>query len=106
MNGNIKVGMAQLAPVWLNKTGCIEKVKTAMIEAANEKADLLVFGEGFLPGYPFWLALTDGAKWDLEVNKTLHAHYAKNAIQLEAGDLDTICALAKELETSPLLGHH
>ena len=104
MNGNIKVGMAQLAPVWLNKTGCIEKVKTAMTEAANEKADLLVFGEGFLPGYPFWLALTDGAKWDLQVNKTLHAHYAKNAIQIEAGDLDTIRALARELELALYLG--
>ena len=70
MSGTIKVGMAQLAPVWLNRKVTLEKVKAAMQEAAQEKTDLLVFGEGFLPGYPFWLALTEGAIWDLPVNKT------------------------------------
>ena len=97
MSGNIKVGMAQLAPVWLDSAATLEKVKAAMQEAAQAQTDLLVFGEGFLPGYPFWLALTEGAKWDLPINKTLHAHYAQNAIQIEAGELEAVCVLAKQL---------
>ena len=104
MDQNITVAMAQLAPVWLNKAGTIEKVKEALLEAAKKNADLIVFGEGFLPGYPFWLSLTQGAKWELPVNKELHAHYANNAIQIEAGDLDSFCKMAKELKLAVYLG--
>jgi nitrilase len=104
MSQSITVAMAQLAPIWLNKSATIAKAKDAMIEAASKKAQLIVFGEGFLPGYPFWLALTQGAKWELPVNKTLHAHYSKQSIQIEAGDLDEICALAKELKLAVYLG--
>lgn len=104
MEKHITVAMAQLAPVWLDKFATIEKAKEAMVDAANQKADLIVFGEGFLPGYPFWLALTEGAKWELPVNKSLHAHYTKNAVQIEAGELATICALAKQLKIAVYLG--
>ena len=100
----LKIAMAQLAPVWLNKNQTIEKAEQAIREAAQEKADLIVFGEGFLPGYPFWLALSDGAKWELPFNKSLHAHYAMNAIQIESGDLESICLLAKELKIAVYLG--
>ena len=104
MSQSITVAMAQLAPIWLNRLATLKKAKDAMIEAANKKAQLIVFGEGFLPGYPFWLALTQGAKWELPVNKTLHAHYTKHSVQIEADDLDEICALAKELMLAVYLG--
>lgn len=104
MEKHITVAMAQLAPVWLDKVATIEKAKEAMVDAANQKADLIVFGEGFLPGYPFWLALAEGAKWELPVNKSLHAHYTKNAIQIEAGELAAICVLAKQLKIAVYLG--
>ncbi len=52
-----------------------------------------MFGEGLIPGYPFWLALTDGAAWDTKVNKELHAHYVFNSITI--GNLDAICELVK-----------
>jgi len=101
---SLTVGMAQLAPVWLNRDKTIEKVKEAMQEASRQGVELLVFGEGFLPGYPFWLALTNGAKWNLKINKVLHAHYTVNAIQIESGDLDQITKLAKELSLALYLG--
>ena len=92
----LQVALAQIAPVWLNKKKTLDKIKEAMLQAAKEKAQLLVFGEGLLPGYPFWLALTDGAQWDLKINKSLHAHYAQNAVNIEDGDIDELCVLAKE----------
>lgn len=104
MNKSITVAMAQLAPVWLNKQATLEKTKEAMLYAARQKADLIVFGEGFLPGYPFWLALTEGAKWELPVNKALHAHYVNNAIQIEANELHDLCQLAKELKLAIYIG--
>ena len=104
MNNLLKVALAQISPVWLNKTATIEKVENTIIEAAKEKAELVVFGEALLPGYPFWLALTEGAKWDLKVNKEIHGHYVRNSIQIEAGELNSICKLAKEHNIAIYLG--
>ena len=103
-NNELKVALAQLAPVWLQKEATIDLVKQSIVSAAVEGAELLVFGEAFLPGYPFWLAYTDGAAWDLKVNKELHAHYARNAICIEDGDLDEVSALAKENSMAIYLG--
>jgi len=48
--------------------------------------------------------LTCGAEWNTEVNKELHAHYVRNSIQIEAGELDSICKLAKEHGIAVYLG--
>lgn len=104
MENVLKVALAQIAPVWLNKSATIAKIETTMADAAKENAELIVFGEALLPGYPFWLALTDGAAWDTKVNKELHAHYTRNSIQIEAGELDSICELAKKNNMAVYLG--
>ncbi len=104
MENQLKVAMAQIAPVWLDKKGTLQKIETCILEAGKHESELVVFGEALLPGYPFWLALTNGAAWDTKVNKDLHAHYARNAIQIEAGELDGICQLAKEHQLSIYLG--
>ena len=104
MSEIINVAMAQIAPVWLNKKATLNKTKEAMLDAAKQNADLIIFGEGFLPGYPFWLALTDGAKWELPINKSLHAHYVNNAIQIEAGDLNSLTLLCKKLKLALYIG--
>ncbi|OWW26355.1 carbon-nitrogen hydrolase [Zobellia sp. OII3] len=104
MENILKVAMAQIAPVWLNKEATLKKIEACIQEAAVEKAELVVFGEALLPGYPFWLALTDGAAWDTKVNKELHAHYARNAVQIETGELDSVCKLAQENKIAVYLG--
>ena len=104
MDNTLKIGMAQIAPVWLDKLGTINKVEQSIIEASKEGCELIVFGEALIPGYPFWLALTGGAEWDKKVNKELHAHYVRNSIQIEAGELDTICKLSKENSIAIYLG--
>lgn len=103
-NEHLKVSIAQIAPIWLKKLETISKIEEQIQIAGKEKADLIVFGEGILPGYPFWLALTNGAEWDSKVQKEIHAHYVKNAIQIEKGDLVGICKLAKENSIAIYLG--
>lgn len=100
----LKVALAQIAPVWLNKAGTLDKIKIAILEAAQEAAELIVFGEGLLPGYPYWLSLTDGAAWNKTVVKELHAHYARNSVSIEDGDLDSICALSRKHKIAIYLG--
>ena len=104
MNHKLKVALAQISPVWLNKIETLKKVENAINEASIENAELIVFGEGLVPGYPFWLALTGGAEWDTKVNKELHAHYVRNSITIEKGDLDRICSLAKQHKIAIYLG--
>jgi len=100
----LTVGLAQIAPVWLNKQKTINKVLEAISEAANKQCELVVFGEALLPGYPFWLALTNGAEWNAPVQKELHAHYIRNAIQIETGELEEICKQAKTYQIAVYLG--
>lgn len=100
----LKVALAQIAPVWLNKAETLQKVTTQITDAAKNEAELIVFGEGLLPGYPFWLALTGGAEWDKIVNKELHAHYVRQSVTIENGDLAEVCSLAKKHSIAVYLG--
>ncbi|WP_127023714.1 carbon-nitrogen hydrolase family protein [Flagellimonas beolgyonensis] len=104
MNNTLKIGMAQLAPVWLNKQKTVDKILSAIKRAAEANCELLVFGEGFLPGYPFWVSLTNGAEFDSTLQKEIHAHYIRNAIQIESGELDAIAELAKKYHLAIYLG--
>ena len=104
MKSTLKIAMAQMAPVWLDKSATLLKIENSIIEAAKESCELIVFGEALLPGYPFWLALTGGAEWDTTVNKELHAHYVRNSICIEKGELDSVCKLAKQYNIAIYLG--
>lgn len=101
---HLKVAMAQIAPVWLNKEATLTKIKQAITEAAQEGAELIVFGEGLLPGYPYWLALTGGAEWNKDIVKELHAHYARNCVDIDAGDLEVVCTLSRKHNIAIYLG--
>ena len=100
----LKVALAQIAPVWLNREKTLAKVSQQLEAAASGGARLAVFGEALVPGYPFWPELTEGARFDSPVQKEIFAHYAANAVDLEGGGLDEICGLAARLEIAAYLG--
>ncbi len=104
MKQSLKVALAQISPVWLDKLGTINKVEHEIRKAADNDCELIVFGEGLIPGYPFWLGLTGGAEWNTDTNKELHAHYVRNAVSIEDGDLNSICELAKTHNIAIYLG--
>ena len=73
----LKVALAQISPVWLNKEKTIEKIEKSILDAAKENCELIVFGEALLPGYPFWIALTNGLEWDSKTQKNcMHIMFA------------------------------
>jgi nitrilase len=104
MADTLNIALAQLAPIWLNKKATLRKMEEAIREAASQKANLVCFGETLLPGYPFWLDLTDGARFNSPVQKAIFAHYLREAVSIEAGDLDTICQLANEFRIAIYAG--
>ncbi len=101
---SIKVGMAQIAPAWLNKKANIKKIEASILEAADQSCDLVVFGEGILPGYPFWLSFTHSSAFENKAQKEIHAHYVDQSICIEEGDLDSITTLAKKENIAIYLG--
>jgi len=100
----LKIAIAQIAPVWLNKKKTIDKIKSYISDAGSKKCELIVFGEALLPGYPFWLSLTNASEFNSKVQKEIHAHYIRNSIQIEAGELREITKLAKEHKIAVFLG--
>ena len=101
---SLKIAMAQIAPIWLNKEKTLQKIASYIKEAGEKECDLIVFGEALLPGYPFWLSLTNGSSFNNSQQKEIHAHYIKNAITIEKGELKTICSLAKKHQIAIYLG--
>lgn len=100
----LKVGLAQISPVWLNKELTLAKICAYIDKAGAQNCELLVFGEALLPGYPFWLGLSNGAEFNSKMQKEIHAHYARNAVTIEKGDLDPICKLAAKYGMAIYLG--
>ncbi|MBB3054324.1 carbon-nitrogen hydrolase family protein [Mucilaginibacter gotjawali] len=104
MESALTIGIAQIAPVWLNREETAKKMLAYISDAANEGCRLVVFGEALLPGYPFWVELTNGALFNSPVQKELYAYYSRQAVSLSSGDLDSFCKQAKEKKIMIILG--
>ncbi len=107
MNSNddlLTVGLAQIAPVWLDRERTIEKMVTYIEQAAESGCKLVVFGEALIPGYPFWIERTDGARFNSPLQKEIHAHYLDQAVQIEAGHLQALTAVAAATEIAIVTG--
>ncbi len=104
INSEITVGLAQISPVWLNKIKTLEKIIHWIDKASEQKCNLVVFGEAILPGYPFWVELTNSPEFNSSVQKELFGHYSKNAINIESGELDPIVTAARNNNIGIYLG--
>jgi len=105
MDKNIlRVSLAQIAPHWLDKAATLGKVEDHVRQAAGQGSQLVVFGEGLLPGYPFWPELTDGARFESAMQKELFAHYASQAVDIDAGELSSLCGAASRHGIAVYLG--
>ena len=100
----LTVGLAQIAPVWLNREATLAKIVTWIARAAAEGCGFVVFGEALAPGYPFWIEHTDGAVFDSDLQKEIHALYLDQALCIEAGHLQPVCAAAVRHNIAVMLG--
>lgn len=93
----LKIGLAQYVPVWMNRRKTLEKALQYASDAANQNCELVVLGgEACVGGYPYWLELTDGARFNSKLQKEIFAEYSNQAVSIERGDLRDACDLARE----------
>lgn len=101
----LKIGLAQFAPVWMNRAKTLEKALHYAADAANQGCELVVLGgEACVGGYPYWLELTDGARFNSQIQKEIFAEYSNQAVCIERGDLQAACDLAREKRIAIYIG--
>ncbi len=101
---SLTIALAQIAPVWLDRVATLEKIVTVTAQAAAQGANLVCFGEGLLPGYPFWVERTGGAVFNDAEQKKFYAHYLEQGVVIERGDLAPLCQCAKQQKIAIYLG--
>ncbi len=100
----LTLALPQISPVWMNRDRGLGKIKDYIAKAAKERADLIVFGEGAVPGYPFWLGGTGGANFNAPMQKALFAYYSDQAVTIEDGHLDDLCMALRDANMAAYIG--
>jgi nitrilase len=104
MTQSLTLALPQLAPIWLSREGGLAQVIHTIELAHTNNAALIAFSESFVPGYPFWLDGTGGAQFDNKMQKSIFAHYADQAVTIEEGHLDDVCAALAAANLACYLG--
>lgn len=100
-----KVATIQKAPVVLNRTASLLKAVELVGQAASQGAELIVFTEAFIPGYPAWIwRLRPGSDWG--TNEALHRRLLENAVDLDSDQLAPLCQAARQHRVTVVCGIH
>ena len=79
----IRIAGIQIAPVFLDAKKTWKKLKDYISEAHSNGAELVTWSETLIPGYPAWISITGGAKFNDPNQKKAYAKYWNEAISLE-----------------------
>ena len=87
--GSFTVAAVQATPAYLDRAGTLEIARGAVVDAASKGADLVVFPESFVPGYPDWVwrraPMSDG-DW--------YQRFYAQAVDVAGPDLDPLREVA------------
>jgi nitrilase len=98
-----QLAVVQKAPVYLDKEKTIQLAVETVGEAAANGAELVVFTEAFIPGYPAWVwRLRPGGDWN--TSEALHHRLLKNAVNVDSDDLEPLYAAAREHKVTIVCG--
>lgn len=98
-----RVAVIQQAPVFLDRAATLARAVAALHEAAQGGAQLVVFPEAYVPGYPAWVwRLRPGP--DRALADRLHARQRAEAVSLAGDDLLPLRLAAKERRVTVVCG--
>ena len=103
-NRTIKVAVVQ-EEVADNLEAGLKLTREKALEAASAGAELVVFPETWIPGYPAWLDLCrDAALWDHAPVKAVFARIAENSVTIPGPDLDHLSETARQAKATLVVG--
>jgi len=98
-----RVAVIQQAPVFLDREATLARAIDALHEAAAAGAQLVIFPEAFIPGYPAWIwKLRPGT--DMGLTERLHARLRAQAVSLVGDDLRPLCEAAQQHKVTVVCG--
>jgi len=100
-----RLALVQKSPVFLDTTKSVAKAIKYIHEAAKKSADIIVFGEGWLNGYPAWIdhSLHMG-RWDQKEIKDVWAQMYADGIEIPSKRMQKIQDAAKATKKYVVLG--
>ena len=102
-----KVAVVQHSPVFLNLDASLEKGCALIEEAADQGAEVIVFPETWLPGYPVWIdSSPKAALWGHPPAKALYRLLVENSVAIPGKHLDKLLSVAKKIGTYVVMGAH
>jgi len=98
-----KIAMIQESPILLNRERTIELAISLVGKAAAEGAELVVFPEAFISGYPAWIwRLRPGGDWG--ISEELHGRLLNSSVDIDNGQLSPLCESAKKNKVTIVCG--
>jgi nitrilase len=100
-----KIAVIQNPPVLLDLAATLERAVASIGQVAREGAELAVFPEAFLPGYPTWIwRLRPGG--DMALSGEIHERLRRNAVDIDGGALSPIAEAAAQHGVTVVCGMH
>ena len=100
----MKVGVVQFRSALLDRATSLARAVDRIHEAADLGAELVVFPEAAVPGYPVWLSGLHGSRFEDPTQKAIHARYVEQSIAPAHGHLESVCAAAAVRGVDVVLG--
>ena len=100
----MRIAAAQVHTAWLDPVRTTAIVTDWIGRAADEDVELVAFGETFLGGYPLWLSVTDGARFDDPRQKVAYAAYLDAAVEIDGPEVSTVIEAARDRGVFTYLG--
>ena len=98
----VRVAAVQAAPVFFNKDKTIEKACRLIHEAGGGGAELVVFSEAFIPGYPAYFTCGQATPADKFIIYNLGLQ--DNAIVIPSEDTERLCKAARDAGVYVVVG--
>ncbi len=106
-NQPILVALVQQPPVFLNLADSMRKAISLIEEASREDANVIVFPETWLPGYPVWIdSAPEAAQWDSAGSKALHRLLLENSMGIPGPELDQLLYAGLKHHIHIIMGAH
>ncbi len=98
------VAVVQDAAVFLDRDGSVQKTVELTREAARNGAQLVLFPEAFIPGYPRGLSFGAVVGSRSAAGRALFRRYAENAVSVPGPEVGLLAATASELKIHLAVG--